>query len=81
MNKNRRTVLHGITAGAAMLALPQAARAAFPEKPIKLVIGYSTGGSTDATARLLGRQLEQRKAPVFVEPVEPACFSVQGNRR
>ena len=28
--------------------------------PVKIVIGYSTGGSTDATARLVGRRLEQR---------------------
>ncbi len=78
MNKNRRTVLHGITAGAAMLALPQAARAAFPEKPIKLVIGYSTGGSTDATARLLGRQLEQRLGQSIIPEYKPGAGASLG---
>ena len=56
----RRRFLEGLTAGAAAITLPISARAAWPEKPIKVVIGYSTGGSTDATARLVGRQLEQR---------------------
>ena len=60
MKQQRRNVLRGLAAGAAALALPQAARAAYPDKPLKIVIGYSTGGSTDATARLVGRRLEQR---------------------
>src|SRR5687767_1941944 len=60
MKQERRNVLRGLAAGAAALVLPQAARAAYPDKPLKIVIGYSTGGSTDATARLVGRRLEQR---------------------
>jgi tripartite-type tricarboxylate transporter receptor subunit TctC len=59
-------------AGAAALALPQA-RAAWPDKPIKLIIGYSTGGSTDATARLLGRQLEQRLGQTITFEYKPGA--------
>jgi tripartite-type tricarboxylate transporter receptor subunit TctC len=73
MNDNRRRLLGWMGAGTAALALPQAARAAWPDKPIKLVIGYSTGGSTDATARLVGRQLEQRLGQTITFEYKPGA--------
>jgi tripartite-type tricarboxylate transporter receptor subunit TctC len=44
-----------IAAGIAVAALPAAA--AYPEQPIRLVIGYAAGGTTDILARALGEQL------------------------
>jgi len=41
----------------AMLAL--AAHAAFPERPISIVVPFSAGGGTDLTARLLARAMEK----------------------
>jgi tripartite-type tricarboxylate transporter receptor subunit TctC len=73
MNSNRRQLLGWLGAGAATLAWPQAARAAWPDKPIKMVIGYSTGGSTDATGRLVGRQLEQRLGQPIVFEYKPGA--------
>jgi tripartite-type tricarboxylate transporter receptor subunit TctC len=73
MDNTRRQLLRWLGAGSAALALPQAARAAWPEKPIKMVIGYSTGGSTDATGRLLGRQLEQRIGQPIVFEYKPGA--------
>lgn len=58
MKPERRSILKYLGAGAAALALPVARAQEYPSKSITLVIGYSTGGSTDATARLIGRQLE-----------------------
>ncbi|MEO5692754.1 MAG: tripartite tricarboxylate transporter substrate binding protein [Usitatibacter sp.] len=78
MNNQRRKVLHGLSAGAAALALPITARAAWPDKPIKLVIGYSTGGSTDATARLLGRQLESRIGQSIIPEYKPGAGASLG---
>lgn len=44
------------------------AHAAFPERPIKLVVGYPPGGGTDVIARLFATQLSERlKQPVLVE--------------
>jgi tripartite-type tricarboxylate transporter receptor subunit TctC len=73
MNNDRRQLLRMMGAGAATLALPLTARAAWPEKPIKLVIGYSTGGSTDATARLVGRSLEQRLGQPLIPEYKPGA--------
>ena len=48
----RRTLL-ALAAGG--LATP--ARAAFPDRPIRLVVGYAAGGGTDLTARALANRM------------------------
>lgn len=40
-------------------ALPFAAQAAYPDKPIRLVIPYAAGGPTDAMARILQEPLQK----------------------
>ena len=58
--------LAGLAAAAAVL--PVLADPAYPSRPITLVHPYAAGGSADALARGLARQLEQRlKQPVVVE--------------
>jgi tripartite-type tricarboxylate transporter receptor subunit TctC len=44
------------------------ALAAWPEKPIKLLIGYAPGGSTDVVARLLSTKLSEKLGqPIVIE--------------
>jgi len=44
------------------------AHAAFPDRPIRLVVGYPPGGGTDVIARLFATQLtEKLKQPVVIE--------------
>jgi tripartite-type tricarboxylate transporter receptor subunit TctC len=44
------------------------AEAAWPNKPIKLIVGFAAGGSTDVTARVIGQALSQRLGqPVIIE--------------
>jgi len=54
---------------AGMLALAcGAAAAAFPDRPVKIIVPYSAGSGMDLLARTLGRELERRWAqPVVVE--------------
>lgn len=59
---NRRLVL------GAMLAAPGIARAAYPDRPVSLVIGYAPGGLTDVMVRLVAERLAQELGqPVVVE--------------
>lgn len=55
--------------GAALaLAAPLAAMAQYPERPVKLVLGFSAGGPTDIAARLLAKHLgEDLKQPFVID--------------
>ena len=46
--------------GVAAALMPGTARAAWPERPITLLVPWSAGGGTDATARIIGALLEQK---------------------
>lgn len=55
------TRVAGVTlALAAALATAQAGAQAWPSKPIRLVVPYAAGGSTDTLARIVGAQLGER---------------------
>ncbi|HMK80605.1 MAG TPA: tripartite tricarboxylate transporter substrate-binding protein [Xanthobacteraceae bacterium] len=78
----RRAVLR-LTAGAAGLPfLGARARAApYPTRAITIVIGYSVGGATDTTTRILADRLQQLLAqPVVVENVTGANGSIAVGR-
>lgn len=54
----RRTALAALTAClAATFAGPAAAQAAFPNKPIRIVVGFAAGGPTDVIARAVGERM------------------------
>ncbi|MBS7809256.1 tripartite tricarboxylate transporter substrate binding protein [Variovorax sp. PCZ-1] len=57
-----------LTASAATLALPRIALAAYPDKPIKIIVPWAPGGSTDAIARALAQSMsEGLKQSVIVD--------------
>ena len=52
----------------ASLATPRAIAQSYPAKPIRLIVGYTTGGPTDTTARMVAQKLSERLGqPVIVE--------------
>lgn len=65
----RHRILAGLLGALALAALPALAQdAAYPAKPITLVVGYPAGGSTDLTGRAVGDALaKQLGVPVVVE--------------
>jgi len=57
-----------LLAGAGLAALPLPARAAWPERPIRVVVPFAAGGNADTIARLLQPRLQDRLGqPVVVE--------------
>jgi tripartite-type tricarboxylate transporter receptor subunit TctC len=55
-------------ASAAALGLPARAQAPFPAQPIKIIVPYPAGGTTDILARLVGQKLSEAWGqPVVVE--------------
>jgi tripartite-type tricarboxylate transporter receptor subunit TctC len=58
-----RSIIAALAAAASISSL-----AAFPDKPIKVLIGYAPGGSTDVVARLLAPKLgEKLGQPIIIE--------------
>lgn len=67
---HRRTVLKAIAAAAVMgtAAAARSAEAAFPSKPMRLIVPYPPGGVTDVAGRLAGEILGKKFGqPVVVE--------------
>src|SRR6516164_8081960 len=74
MSPSRRQLLQ---LAAAATAAPAAARRAlaqsYPSRPVRLIIGYTPGGSADLTARLLGQWLSERLGQAFVVESRPGA--------
>jgi tripartite-type tricarboxylate transporter receptor subunit TctC len=64
----RRDFLLGAATLAANAVLPVRAQAGWPQKPIKIIVGFPPGGGADAMARLIASKLPERLGqPVIVE--------------
>jgi tripartite-type tricarboxylate transporter receptor subunit TctC len=64
-----------LAAGAAALPalLPNARAQAYPAKPVRFIIGYTSGGSADITARLMGQWLSDRLGQPFIVESRPGA--------
>jgi tripartite-type tricarboxylate transporter receptor subunit TctC len=74
MTFHRRKFLHLAAGAAALPAISRIARAdTYPSHPVRLVVGFAAGSTTDILARLMGQWLSQRLGQQFVIENRPGA--------
>ena len=61
---------------ALVAALAQGALAAYPEKPVRIVVGFAAGGPTDVVARIIADHLAKANGKPFVVDNKPGAAAM-----
>src|SRR5215510_9453325 len=76
MNFPRRRLLHLIAGAATVPALSRTSLAqAYPSRPVRWIVGFAPGGSSDIHARLIARWLSERLGQQFIVENRPGAGS------
>src|SRR5882672_7645080 len=72
MKLPRRQFLHLAAGAAALPTLSSIARAqAYPSRPVRIVVAFAAGGTTDIVARVIGQWLSERLGQQFIVENRP----------
>jgi tripartite-type tricarboxylate transporter receptor subunit TctC len=76
MKLPRRKFLHLVAGAAALPTMSRVARAqTYPTRPVRLLVGFAAGSTSDIFARLIGHWLSQRLGQPFVIENRPGAGS------
>jgi tripartite-type tricarboxylate transporter receptor subunit TctC len=74
MKLPRRNFLRLAAGAAALSGVSRLARAqAYPSRPVRWIIGFTSGGTTDIVSRLLGQQLSEQLGQPFIIESRPGA--------
>src|SRR5450755_3926231 len=59
--------------GCAFFAIPNAQAADYPNHPVRIIVGYPPGGSTDILARIFGQYLGEKLGQNFIVENKPGA--------
>src|SRR5215216_2698173 len=76
---NKRIVLL-LAVAAVMSALPQLARAAYPERLIRIVVPFAPGGGTDVIARALAQEMAKDLGASVIIENKPGAGTIIGTQ-
>jgi tripartite-type tricarboxylate transporter receptor subunit TctC len=76
MRLPRRQLLHLVAGVLALPALPRIAAAqTYPTRPVRIIVGWPAGGTTDIATRLIAQWLSERLGQPFVVENRPGAAS------
>ena len=74
MRLQRRNFIHLAASTAALAALPRHAHAeTYPSRPVRVIVGFTTGSASDIIARLMAQYLSQKLDQQFVVENHPGA--------
>ena len=71
MNTNRRTVKASVIAWAMALSAAPSLAQSYPVKPVRVVVAFTAGGTTDMLSRLVAQQLTEKLKQAFLIDNKP----------
>ena len=71
----RRAVAGLLAAVLGVFAANASANAAYPEKPVRIVVGFAPGGTTDVLARIMAKELTDALGQTFLVENKPGAGS------
>jgi tripartite-type tricarboxylate transporter receptor subunit TctC len=78
MLPTRREAMAGLGGGLVLRALPAVAEAAYPNRPIKMVVPYPAGGTTDLLGRMVAERLQSGLGATVIVENKPGIATALG---